>query len=393
MSCGRSTARPFQPKTKLGYKLVRQYMMGDVLGEGSQGKVREALHSETLRRVAIKIVNLRQIRKVCSAEASLRRELSIHRRLKHVHVVNLFEHFMLEEKQKVYVVLEHMPGGSLQDVADTVPGRVLPTRMSRRFLRQLFEGLDYCHSQGVIHRDIKPSNLLVSTEGILKIADFGVAEQLSLFDESDTCSKSRGSPAFQPPEVAAGLEHFSGFKVDVWAAGVSLYLVATGSVPFEGTSLVNLFANIEKGDFSIPPCIADDAPLLALIRGLLAADQAERHSVKEALRSSWLGTGDDGWTDEQRALMQSITHTNRSFAVLRSVARMYGEVLREDANPVPATFDTRPIPASIIEDGAVLGGLGDAADATDGLCRPLRPAPPAPAPRASRYDTSDCVLS
>ena len=198
------------------YKLVRQYVMGEIIGEGSQGKVREALDSRTLRRVAIKIVNLNKLRKIKNAEAGLQRELSIHRRLKHPHVVEMIEHFNIEakEKNKVYVVIEHMPGSSLQDLLDGVADGVLPVGMSRRFGRQLLEGLDYCHSQGVVHRDIKPSNLLVGPGGVLKIADFGSAEELSRFNDNDTCSKSRGTPAFQPPEVAQGNETFSGFKVD-----------------------------------------------------------------------------------------------------------------------------------------------------------------------------------
>ena len=72
-------------------KMCQQYAMGEVIGEGSQGKVREALDSRTLRRVAIKIVNLRQLRKFRNAEAGLRRELSIHRRLKHPYVVEMIE--------------------------------------------------------------------------------------------------------------------------------------------------------------------------------------------------------------------------------------------------------------------------------------------------------------
>ena len=110
------------------YKLVRQYVMGEIIGEGSQGKVREALDSRTLRRVAIKIVNLNKLRKIKNAEAGLQRELSIHRRLKHPHVVEMIERFQIEanEKQKVYVVLEHVPGGTLQSLVEGMPESVLP---------------------------------------------------------------------------------------------------------------------------------------------------------------------------------------------------------------------------------------------------------------------------
>ena len=151
-----------QPSTiiyqgKKGYKMVRQYLMGDMLGEGAQGKVKEAVRvrararvwiraqarvranpnpnhgkvkeavdSQTLRRVAIKIVNLRQLRKVRSAEENLKHELAIHRRLKQANVVELIEEFRVAEKEKLYVVLELVNGEAL-----TLTLTLTPTLLTR----------------------------------------------------------------------------------------------------------------------------------------------------------------------------------------------------------------------------------------------------------------------
>lgn len=78
------------------------------------------------------------------------------------------------------------------------------------------------HSRGVVHKDIKPGNLLLTTDDVVKITDFGVAEELDQFSRSDLCYSCQGSPAFQPPEIASGKDTWSGFKADIWAAGVTL---------------------------------------------------------------------------------------------------------------------------------------------------------------------------
>ena len=140
----------------------------------------------------------------------------------------------------------------------TVPltGDHLASGLTETLVRNLFHqvvlGLIACHSKGVVHRDLKPSNLQLTCEGVVKIIDFGVAENLDQFSESEDTVKFAGTPAFQPPEVANGSRTFKALKVDIWAAGVTLYVMATGKTPFAGDKIEELYATISRGEYELP---------------------------------------------------------------------------------------------------------------------------------------------
>ncbi|KAG7456707.1 hypothetical protein MATL_G00238780 [Megalops atlanticus] len=255
-----STEVIYQPRRKRA-KLVGKYLMGDLLGEGSYGKVKEMLDSETLCRRAVKILKKKKLRRIPNGEANVKKEIQLLRRLRHKNVIQL-------------------------EVLDSVPEKRFPAFQAHGYFCQLLDGLEYLHSQGIVHKDIKPGNLLLTTDGALKISDLGVAEALHPFAEDDTCRTSQGSPAFQPPEIANGLDTFSGFKVDIWSAGVTLYNITTSLYPFEGDNIYKLFENIGKGDYSIPE---ECGPLLSdLLRGMLEYDPVKRFSIQHIRQHNWV---------------------------------------------------------------------------------------------------------
>lgn len=273
----------YQTKKKR-LKLVGKYVMGDLLGEGSYGKVKEMLDSETLCRHAVKILKKHKLRRIPNGEQNVQREIKLLRTLKHKNVINLVDVLYNEEKQKMYLIMEFCVG-SLQGMLEATPLKRFPLFQAHDYFVQLVDGLEYLHSRRIIHKDIKPGNLLLTLKGDLKISDLGVAEALDLFAVDDTCYTGQGSPAFQPPEIANGLESFPGFKVDIWSSGVTLYNITTGVYPFEGDNVYRLFENIGKGEFVIPAELEES--LKELLQGMLRKDPEKRLTIQQVRQHSW----------------------------------------------------------------------------------------------------------
>eukprot|EP00095_Tigriopus_kingsejongensis_P009399 snap_masked-scaffold379_size191255-processed-gene-0.2 protein:Tk09399 transcript:snap_masked-scaffold379_size191255-processed-gene-0.2-mRNA-1 annotation:"serine threonine-protein kinase stk11" len=266
-------------------KLIGNYIMGDLLGEGSYAKVKEAMHQESLHRRAMKIMKRKKLKRIPKGEENVEREIRLLGRLSHENILSLIEVLYNDEKGKIYLVIEYCCG-VLKDILDQADLQRFPSWQAHFYFTQLLDGLSYLYSKRVVHKDIKPGNLLLSTGNVLKICDFGVAEVLDLFAPDDTITTSQGTPTFQPPEIANGADSFSGFKIDIWSSGVTLYNFVTGIYPFEGETIFRLFENIATGEFSVPSHI--DPVLEDLIRGLLAKEPAERMTLFQAQRHDWV---------------------------------------------------------------------------------------------------------
>ncbi|GBP25773.1 hypothetical protein EVAR_94791_1 [Eumeta japonica] len=267
-------------------KMVGKYVMGDILGEGSYGKVKEMLDSEMLCRRAVKILKKRKLRRIPNGEQNVQREIQLLRILKHKNVIELVDVLYNDEKQKMYLVMEFCVG-VLQDMLESSPGKKFPQHQAHGYFSQLLDGLEYLHGQGVVHKDIKPGNLLLTLNQTLKITDFGVAEALDMFSSEDTCYTGQGSPAFQPPEIANGAETFSGFKVDIWSSGVTLYNMTTGRYPYEGDNVYRLLEAIGRGEPAPPPATLGP-PLRALLIHMLRREPSQRPTLQEIRRHAWV---------------------------------------------------------------------------------------------------------
>lgn len=274
-------------------KRVGDYILGDLLGEGSYGKVKEGIHSQTLRRVAVKIYKLDRLRRFPGAEDKIKKEVAILKSLRHPNVISLVETMSVPSKGKIYVVMEYVGGGTLMSLQKLMDdGRFSPSQASLLF-SQLLDGLEYLHSKGIVHGDIKPDNMLITTDGLVKISDFGSSIQLSTytFNSSITTGGNFGSPAFYAPEVALGHDNVLGYNTDMWAAGVTLFYMMFGDVPFKGSSLSELFDLIASPfPVQIPSSFCSYAPVEAqeVMLGCLQKEPASRWTVEQAKSHPWI---------------------------------------------------------------------------------------------------------
>lgn len=352
-------------------KVLNTYEILREIGRGEHGKVklaRDLVHDEL---VAIKIVSrkskkdrLLRMRRTSHAplgdyETKIRREIAIMKRCDHKYIVKLKEVLDDLRLYKIYLVLEYMDRGEIKwkrhtpievprphdadderipccvakhgsfssvEDNDLLSNDYLPNltfRQSRRIFRDVLLGLEYLHMQGIVHRDIKPANLLVSSDYVVKISDFGVSFASSLSSSDDgmhvsdmELAKTVGTPAFFAPELcqtnfsagtsaadvasadmartASGssaiptVDH----KIDIWALGVTLYCLLFGKVPFNADSEFALFDVIvnqplefppSRDSFHSPQVVSEEEFALAkdLLSKMLQKNSKDRYDISE----------------------------------------------------------------------------------------------------------------
>jgi len=148
-----------------------------------------------------------------------------------------------------------------------------------RVFRQIMSAMSYCHDLKICHRDLKPENILLSSDGHIKIADFGMAAlHQTAGHQLSTCC---GSPHYAAPEVLTG-QLYSGYKVDIWSMGVILYAILSGLLPFADDDTEVLLQKIKVGDFVFPSFISHHAK--DLIARILQNNPNKRISIESMWR-------------------------------------------------------------------------------------------------------------
>lgn len=262
-------------------KQVGEYYLGRTIGEGSYGKVKYGQHAQTGEAVAIKVLNKKALIQEDMVE-QIKREISITKHLNHPNIVDLKE--VMASKDKIYMVMELLTGGELFDkIAEEGP---MDEDNARTIFQQLIEGLGYCHDQGIYHRDLKPENVLLTEAGLVKLSDFGLGALPSQFGSQDAMLKTQcGTPNYVAPEVLRKAGYLGG-PADVWSAGIVLYIILVGRLPFDDRHLGGLFKKIASGRFDIPRSLSSGAKDVLL--KMICVDPKQRITVPELKQHPWV---------------------------------------------------------------------------------------------------------
>mmetsp|Transcript_94625 Transcript_94625/g.163391 ORF Transcript_94625/g.163391 Transcript_94625/m.163391 type:complete len:427 (-) Transcript_94625:793-2073(-) len=266
------------------------YILGEELGTGHSGVVRKGLNTETGELVALKCIprvpGQEQVRR-------LRREIDIMKTLVHENVVTLSD--VISTSRETYLIMELVECGTLS-ISQL---QIFPEPEARIIFQQLILGLYYCHKCGVAHRDLKPANLLLTSNGVLKVSDFGLSTFQTLNDEGSVSDSKLlqtvcGSPKYIAPEVLSRTG-YNGFTADLWSAGVILYSMLAGEAPFRHKCITGLMRKVVAGRYKIPSGFSPDAA--DLISKMLVVDPKIRIRIRGIIAHPWFQAG----FDNQRA--------------------------------------------------------------------------------------------
>ncbi|TYH39185.1 hypothetical protein ES332_D12G162500v1 [Gossypium tomentosum] len=284
-----ATSSAFHKSKTLGNK----YMLGDEIGKGAYARVYKGLDLENGDFVAIKQVSLENI-----AQEDLNiimQEIDLLKNLNHKNIVKYLG--SLKTTTHLHIILEYVENGSLANIIKPNKFGPFPESLVAVYIAQVLEGLVYLHEQGVIHRDIKGANILTTKEGLVKLADFGVATKLT---EADVNTHSVvGTPYWMAPEVI----EMSGVSAasDIWSVGCTVVELLTCVPPYyELQPMPALFRIVQDENPPIPDSLSPD--ITDFLRQCFKKDARQRPDAKTLLSHPWI-------RNCKRALQSSLRHS------------------------------------------------------------------------------------
>ncbi|MBI1917558.1 MAG: serine/threonine protein kinase [Planctomycetes bacterium] len=288
VECGSLTAnqaaRAEQELSMLLGQQIPGYQLLEKLGQGSMGEVFKARQLSLNRIVAVKVVQPRWAAKPEFLEG-LRREAHLAARLSHNNIVQAVD--VGSAGPLHYFVMEYVEGTTIRQLLDS--GKVFGEREAVEIVLQLAQALEHAHRRGLIHRDIKPANVILTPDGVVKLADLGMARNTA---DDAVARKERGltigTPFYIAPEQVwtsvRGVMDIDG-RADLYALGATLYHMVTGQPPFPYKDVDAVFTAHRSEELTPPDHIRPELSngLAEVVELLMAKDRRQRYQKAEDL--------------------------------------------------------------------------------------------------------------
>jgi serine/threonine protein kinase len=299
-------------------KEVDGYRIQSVLGQGGMGTVYKAEDVNLSRTVAIKRINPGQQERE-SFIHRFRSEAQALARIDSTYIVGVYA--LRETDIGLLIVMEYVEGGTLKDPLEQ--GGVLAPAQAIPILEQTLQAFEDAHSAGVIHRDIKPENVMLTTDGVVKVTDFGIAK-LRQPDSGETVTQGGqgGTLKYMSPEQISSIDDVDA-RSDVYSLGMTAYEILAGDLPFEETDTdFDIMRKVVEGKIPPPDEINPEIPsgLAQWIVGAIQKEQDDRYQSAEEMKTAlveadqqtsektvtqpgWEVGGDDADVDETQTVV------------------------------------------------------------------------------------------
>ncbi|MDD5310064.1 MAG: serine/threonine-protein kinase [Deltaproteobacteria bacterium] len=277
--------------TYIGRVLEGKYRLIRLLGAGGMGEVYEAHHALIDRRLAVKLLHPEYAGEE-DVVRRFQREAKASTAIGHEHIIDITD-MGVADTGELFIVMEYLEGRSLGQVMED-EGALAPGRACH-VMAQMLSALEAAHGKGIIHRDLKPDNVFLTHRGpdadYVKLLDFGISK-VKTSDDGMTKGLTRtgqilGTPSYMSPEQARGETNVTA-STDIYSAGVILYEILTGVLPYEGPSFPALLIKILTEEAADPLTLKPDLPpaLADAIRVAMSKDPADRFPDVASFRTA-----------------------------------------------------------------------------------------------------------
>lgn len=273
-----------QPRAvEIGQVLGGKYLITELIGQGSSGIVYAARHQTLNIPIAVKMLRLHGDSNVY---AQLKTEACLLAQLNHPHIVRVWD--FEDDPEMPYLVMEYVEGKSLGQLIKE-HGPMRPER-AVQVVGQIADGLAAAFQLGIVHRDVKPGNVLLTKDGMIKLADLGLAVFVNGDGGSPVGNGLAGTVAYMPPEqsLSAGVvDHRS----DIYALGASFYHLLTGQIPFQGATRMEVILKHAKEPLTPPDELVSGVPqeISQVIVRMMAKSVNDRYQTYDELLQDLLG--------------------------------------------------------------------------------------------------------